>query len=292
MSAVAPGAPADPDVPTSSFEVHLDVFTGPFDLLLGLIAKHRLDVTEVALAEVTDEFVAHIRAMGDDWDLDEVSGFVLVAATLLDLKASRLLPGAQVEDEQDLALLEARDLLFARLLQYRAFRTGRRRPRAAPRRLRRAAPPPPRRRPGRRRAAAGPAVDLRPGLVRPGRGGGAGPPAGAHGRPGAPARARGERGRAAARAARPAVRRGGRVVPAARRRRRRPARGRRALPRRPRAVPRGARVARAGRADGGAVRAAVASRGHRPHARPHHERRADRPAHADPDPDPDPEEHA
>ncbi len=124
MSAVAPGAPTDPDLPTSSFEVHLDVFTGPFDLLLGLIAKHRLDVTEVALAAVTDEFLAHIRAMGEDWDLDEVSGFVLVAATLLDLKASRLLPGAQVEDEQDLALLEARDLLFARLLQYRAFRTA------------------------------------------------------------------------------------------------------------------------------------------------------------------------
>jgi len=114
----------DQDAPTSSFQVHLDVFSGPFDLLLGLIAKHRLDVTEVALAEVTDEFVAHIRAAGDGWDLDEVSGFVLVAATLLDLKASRLLPGAQVEDEQDLALLEARDLLFARLLQYRAFRSA------------------------------------------------------------------------------------------------------------------------------------------------------------------------
>ncbi|MGJ7442698.1 segregation and condensation protein A [Aquipuribacter sp. MA13-6] len=122
------GAPAtehgpDGEGPTSSFEVHLDVFTGPFDLLLGLIAKHRLDVTEVALAEVTDEFLAHIRAM-DHWDLDEVTGFVLVAATLLDLKSARLLPGAQVEDEQDLALLEARDLLFARLLQYRAFRTA------------------------------------------------------------------------------------------------------------------------------------------------------------------------
>jgi segregation and condensation protein A len=115
--------PADPDAPTSSFEVHLDVFTGPFDLLLSLIAKHRLDVTEVALAHVTDEFIVHIRAM-DHWDLDEVSGFVLVAATLLDLKAARLLPGAVVEDEQDLALLEARDLLFARLLQYRAFRTA------------------------------------------------------------------------------------------------------------------------------------------------------------------------
>jgi segregation and condensation protein A len=118
--AAAPGAPEEP---VSGFEVHLDVFTGPFDLLLGLIAKHRLDVTEVALARVTDEFVAHIRSL-EDWSLDEASGFVLVAATLLDLKAARLLPGAQVEDEQDLALLEARDLLFARLLQYRAFRTA------------------------------------------------------------------------------------------------------------------------------------------------------------------------
>ncbi|WP_336923164.1 segregation and condensation protein A [Aquipuribacter sp. SD81] len=119
-----PGNPAGaPEEPVSGFEVHLDVFTGPFDLLLGLIAKHRLDVTEVALARVTDEFVAHIRGL-EDWSLDEASGFVLVAATLLDLKAARLLPGAVVEDEQDLALLEARDLLFARLLQYRAFRTA------------------------------------------------------------------------------------------------------------------------------------------------------------------------
>ena len=108
-----------------SFQVHLDVFSGPFDLLLGLIAKHRLDVTEIALATVTDEFVAHIRAMESQeagWDLDEVSEFLLVAATLLDLKAARLLPAAEVEDDEDLALLEARDLLFARLLQYRAFK--------------------------------------------------------------------------------------------------------------------------------------------------------------------------
>ena len=104
------------------FEVHLDNFTGPFDLLLGLVAKHQLDVTEVALARVTDEFVAHIRAASGGWDLDEASEFVLVAATLLDLKAARLLPAAEVEDPEDLALLEARDLLFARLLQYRAYK--------------------------------------------------------------------------------------------------------------------------------------------------------------------------
>ena len=98
------------------------MFSGPFDLLLGLIAKHQLDVTEIALAQVTDEFVGWIRARGSDWRLEEASEFLVVAATLLDLKAARLLPVADVEDEQDLALLEARDLLFARLLQYRAFK--------------------------------------------------------------------------------------------------------------------------------------------------------------------------
>jgi len=106
----------------SGFTVRLDNFTGPFDLLLQLIGKHKLDVTEVALHQVTDDFLAHIRAMGDDWNLDEVSEFLVVAATLLDLKAAKLLPAAAVEDEEDLALLEARDLLFARLLQYQAFK--------------------------------------------------------------------------------------------------------------------------------------------------------------------------
>ena len=106
----------------SSFSVHLDVFTGPFDLLLRLIAKHELDVTEVALSQVTDEFLAHIRDLGDNFDLAQASEFLVVAATLLDLKAARLLPRGEVEDEEDIALLEARDLLFARLLQYRAYR--------------------------------------------------------------------------------------------------------------------------------------------------------------------------
>ncbi|MFI6413884.1 segregation and condensation protein A [Streptomyces sp. NPDC050585] len=104
------------------FTVRLANFEGPFDLLLQLIAKHKLDVTEVALSKVTDEFMAHIRAMGPDWDLDQTTEFLVVAATLLDLKAARLLPAAEVEDEADLALLEARDLLFARLLQYRAYK--------------------------------------------------------------------------------------------------------------------------------------------------------------------------
>ncbi|MFI0811841.1 segregation and condensation protein A [Streptomyces echinatus] len=113
----APGAPSD-----GVFKVRLSNFEGPFDLLLQLISRHKLDVTEVALSKVTDEFMAHIRAMGPDWDLDQTTEFLVVAATLLDLKAARLLPAADVEDEADLALLEARDLLFARLLQYRAYK--------------------------------------------------------------------------------------------------------------------------------------------------------------------------
>jgi segregation and condensation protein A len=116
------GAAAAEESTGSGFTVRLDNFTGPFDLLLQLIGKHKLDVTEVALHKVTDEFIAYIRAMGDRWDLDEASEFLLIAATLLDLKAARLLPAAEVEDEEDLALLEARDLLFARLLQYKAFK--------------------------------------------------------------------------------------------------------------------------------------------------------------------------
>ncbi|MEV5958556.1 segregation/condensation protein A [Streptomyces sp. NPDC051987] len=110
------------ETPDGVFKVRLANFEGPFDLLLQLISKHKLDVTEVALSKVTDEFMAHIRAMGPDWDLDQTTEFLVVAATLLDLKAARLLPAAEVEDEADLALLEARDLLFARLLQYRAYK--------------------------------------------------------------------------------------------------------------------------------------------------------------------------
>ncbi|WND21975.1 segregation and condensation protein A [Streptomyces violaceus] len=117
---------AGPETPVDAgdgvFKVRLANFEGPFDLLLQLISRHKLDVTEVALSKVTDEFMAYIRALGPDWDLDETTEFLVVAATLLDLKAARLLPAAEVEDEGDLALLEARDLLFARLLQYRAYK--------------------------------------------------------------------------------------------------------------------------------------------------------------------------
>ena len=111
-----------PPEASNGFQVHLEVFEGPFDLLLGLIAKHELDITLVALSKVTDEFIAYIRQMGAAWDLGQASEFLVVAATLVDLKAARLLPSAEVEDEEDLALLEVRDLLFARLLQYRAYK--------------------------------------------------------------------------------------------------------------------------------------------------------------------------
>ncbi len=104
----------------SDFSVTLENFEGPFDLLLSLISKHKLDITEVALSEVTDEFIGYIKRLGGD--LEKTTHFLLVASTLLDLKTARLLPQGDVEDEEDLALLEARDLLFARLMQYRAFK--------------------------------------------------------------------------------------------------------------------------------------------------------------------------
>ena len=112
-----------PDAPgRGSFDVHLTNFDGPFDLLLQLIGRRQLDITEVALSQVTDDFIAHLKAAGSAWDLDQTTEFVVVAATLLDLKAARLIPSGEVEDPEDLALLEARDLLFARLLAYRAFK--------------------------------------------------------------------------------------------------------------------------------------------------------------------------
>jgi segregation and condensation protein A len=130
-----PEAAAEPGA-ARAFNLHLANFEGPFDLLLSLISKHKLDVTEVALSQVTDEFIAHIKGAGgrpvgseasgpgekEPWDLEQTTSFLLVASTLLDLKAARLLPQGEVDDEEDLSLLEARDLLFARLLQYRAFK--------------------------------------------------------------------------------------------------------------------------------------------------------------------------
>ena len=119
------GRPPAGRVGSGPFEVHLENFTGPFDLLLGLIAKHKLDITEVALAQVTDEFISALRAAestDSPWNLSQISEFLVVAATLLDLKAARLLPSGDVEDDEDLEMLEARDLLFLRLLQYRAYK--------------------------------------------------------------------------------------------------------------------------------------------------------------------------
>ncbi len=115
----------DVNAASGGFSVHLANFDGPFDLLLQLISRHKMDVTEVSLSIVTDEFISFIRgleASGQGWELEQATEFLVVAATLLDLKAARLLPSGDIEDEEDLALLEARDLLFARLLQYRAFK--------------------------------------------------------------------------------------------------------------------------------------------------------------------------
>ena len=110
---------------SGAFSVHLENFDGPFDLLLQLISRHKMDITEISLSLVTDEFISFIRSLeqsGQGWRLDQATEFLVVAATLLDLKAARLLPSGEVDDEEDLALLEARDILFARLLQYRAFK--------------------------------------------------------------------------------------------------------------------------------------------------------------------------
>lgn len=110
---------------TGGFRLSLNNFTGPFDLLLSLIAKREMDITQIALAEVTDEFITYIKVLQQQPGskaLDETTEFLVIASTLLDLKASRLLPSLSEESDEDMALLEARDLLFARLLQYKAFK--------------------------------------------------------------------------------------------------------------------------------------------------------------------------
>jgi segregation and condensation protein A len=122
--AASPGgespAPSSPDA--EGFRVSLGVFDGPFDLLLTLISKHELDITDVSLSRVTDEFIGYLRQLESDQDLDEASEFLVVAVTLLDMKVAGLLPQGELVDAESVALLEARDLLFARLLQYRAFK--------------------------------------------------------------------------------------------------------------------------------------------------------------------------
>ena len=107
---------------SSGFSVSLSNFNGPFDLLLSLIAKHELDITEVSLSKITDEFISYLRGLDSEEELDQATEFLVVAATLLDLKVAGLLPQGELVDAEDVALLEARDLLFARLLQYRAFK--------------------------------------------------------------------------------------------------------------------------------------------------------------------------
>jgi segregation and condensation protein A len=107
---------------SAGFSVSLTNFSGPFDLLLSLIAKHELDITEVSLSRITDEFISYLRGLDTDEELEQASEFLVVAATLLDLKVAGLLPQGELVDAEDVALLEARDLLFARLLQYRAFK--------------------------------------------------------------------------------------------------------------------------------------------------------------------------
>ena len=125
LSATPVPAASITDGRVSGFSLHLDNFDGPFDLLLQLISLHKMDITDIALGTVTDEFISYIKQLENSengWDLDKTTEFLVVAATLLDLKAAKLLPSGQIDDEADLALLEARDLLFARLLQYRAFK--------------------------------------------------------------------------------------------------------------------------------------------------------------------------
>ena len=125
LSATPAPAASITDGRVSGFSLHLDNFDGPFDLLLQLISRHKMDITEIALGTVTNEFISYIKQLENSengWDLDKTTEFLVVAATLLDLKAAKLLPSGQIDDEADLALLEARDLLFARLLQYRAFK--------------------------------------------------------------------------------------------------------------------------------------------------------------------------
>jgi segregation and condensation protein A len=125
LSATPVPAASITDGRVSGFSLHLDNFDGPFDLLLQLISRHKMDITEIALGTVTNEFISYIKQLENSengWDLDKTTEFLVVAATLLDLKAAKLLPSGQIDDEADLALLEARDLLFARLLQYRAFK--------------------------------------------------------------------------------------------------------------------------------------------------------------------------
>ncbi|WP_454137367.1 segregation and condensation protein A [Microbacterium paulum] len=117
--ATEPAAPAER---AEGFRVSLAGFDGPFDLLLTLLGNHELDITEISLSRVTDEFISYLKGLDADEELEQASEFLVVAATLLDMKVAGLLPQGELVDAESVALLEARDLLFARLLQYRAFK--------------------------------------------------------------------------------------------------------------------------------------------------------------------------
>ncbi len=116
-----PSPPVDFEASTG-FRLAVGEFDGPFDLLLTLLAKHELDITEIALSVVTNEFIKYVKGLDPHEELEQATEFLVVAATLLDLKVAGLLPQGELVDADDVAAFEARDLLFARLLQYRAFK--------------------------------------------------------------------------------------------------------------------------------------------------------------------------
>lgn len=109
---------------TSGFQVNLEVYSGPFDALLGMIANNRLELTEVSLSSITEEFLTYVRGLDFTKNMDEASAFLDIASILVEAKSVAILPGGEdsQHDEQSLEVLRERDLLFARLLQYRAYK--------------------------------------------------------------------------------------------------------------------------------------------------------------------------
>ncbi|MBS5560137.1 MAG: segregation/condensation protein A, partial [Bifidobacterium longum] len=109
---------------TSGFQVNLEVYSGPFDALLGMIANNKLELTEVSLSSITEEFLTYVRGLDFTKNMDEASAFLDIASILVEAKSVAILPGSEdsQHDEQSLEALRERDLLFARLLQYRAYK--------------------------------------------------------------------------------------------------------------------------------------------------------------------------
>ena len=106
----------------SGFQVNLEVYSGPFDALLGMIANNKLELTEVSLSSITEEFLAYVRGLDFTKNMDEASAFLDVASILVEAKSVAILPGGEENHEQSLEALRERDLLFARLIQYRAYK--------------------------------------------------------------------------------------------------------------------------------------------------------------------------